>query len=213
MADSPVRQAGSVVLVATVFFGPLLLFYSVMDFFASRSSRFLVTPAAAHWRDGCALAFAVFLFAAFLTKIARWHRRNGKAPKQVFAQCFWISLPIAALAFLLGVLLQDAIGTAFFVTARRPSVLQASVVDSGVISAYRSGIRRVARFRLADGTVQRMSVEDSIWNSHGNSLRVNGACKLSSLPTGLPVDLHVRQSSLGIAVDAITSSKDCAAAG
>lgn len=196
-------------LLTALFFCPLLLFYSALDFFASRSSLFLATSAAAHWRDSCALAFALLLFATVVTGIARSHRRKGLAWKQVAAECFWTSIPIAALAFLLGVLLQDAVGTALFLTAHQPAVVQATVVESGVTSGYRSGIHRIADLRLADGTVRHMSIEDSMWNSHGESLRVNGACKLSSLPTGLPIDLHVRRSSFGLAVDGITSPQDC----
>ena len=97
----------------------------------------------------------------------------------------------------------------FYHLPRTPVVFQTTVMES---DRYRNrgAFIQTATFAGPDG--ERIRVTQSEWKPlrlFTAPILVNGLCPLGALPPGLPITVHGRRSSLGFALDRITSAEDC----
>jgi hypothetical protein len=93
--------------------------------------------------------------------------------------------------------------------AQQSKNLQGIVVRSGT-HRRRFLSRDYADVEVATG--KRMSLESdrSLFSLlTGYAVRVNGRCKVDTLPIGLPVTIYGRQSDFGFVLDKVSSSKPC----
>jgi hypothetical protein len=192
-----------------VFGTVLLLWLSLTTVLSDYSARFVYAP---RWEGRMDRIVAGVLLSAVVILLfragAKW-RKYDSPGKQILWMTAEFLVWLGPAAFLWSVTVSAVQATLFAVgghTATRIGV----VTDSGRAILYRSRDQSIAEVRLQDGMTVDLLSHDSMFDKYlHDDLKVNGLCPLYDLPKGLPVTLSMRVSSLGYAVDRVTSSAPC----
>ncbi len=94
--------------------------------------------------------------------------------------------------------------------AWQPAVVQATVVKTGIHRGRTTDLDYAEVQTAAGQRLSLQSYKGSLYSAlTGYAVRVNGQCKVNTLPVGTLVTLYGRDSNLGFVLDKVTSTKPC----
>jgi len=193
-------------ILIAILLGFVTLWIAGNTLLSDYSARFAYAP---HWsnRIDVLLAIAALLaVAAFLAlPISGWRRKPN--PALALLGIFVLCLGPAALLWAILSSVTQAI--LFFLPA--PTITQTGIVTaSGASVPYRSRVQQIAEVRMSNGATIRLLAHNSIFAPYlHNEIKVNNTCALSRLPQGLPVTITMRASTIGNAIDRVSSAVAC----
>ncbi len=187
----------------------ILLESSLTTVLSDYSARFVYAP---DWQERMDRIVAGMLLLAVVVLLfragAKWRKYDSPGKRILWmAGEFLVWLGPAVLLWSITV---SAVQATLFALGGHTATRIGVVTDSGRAILYRSRDQSIAEVRLQDGTTVDLLSHDSMFDKFlHDDLKVNGQCPLYDLPNGLPVTLAMRVSSLGYAVDLVTSSEPC----